>query len=111
GPLFRTARPCCWEEYYNYDPEALQFARLRSRFGSRRFPSLALFRGPSGSGKTTGARVVGAIGACQLVKERLKRDPDSRSLKPCGICERCLAVQAGEDTDGGYYELDGTNPN
>ena len=100
--LFTSARPIYWDEYFNY-ASSPTFAKLERRFGCRLFPRLAFFTGPKGAGKTSAARICGMIASCNRILAHLKIEPDARGLRPCGICEACVAVQSSEAHENDNY--------
>ena len=57
-----------------------------------------LFSGPRGCGKTSAARLVAKSLDC------LNRGED---CEPCGVCENCRAIAAGEHLD--VIEIDGAS--
>lgn len=83
-------RPKTFEEVKGQPERAHLRALMRDR---ESFPSLLIFRGPSGTGKTTLARIVAAALNCSNLGPK---------FDPCGECESCRAIQAGNFV--GVYE-------
>ncbi len=90
GPvsLYRRYRPERFAEVVGQD--ALTTA-MRNAVGEARVGHAYLFSGPRGTGKTTTARLLAKTLNC------LDRGDDT---EPCGTCENCRSIAAGE-----FYDL------
>lgn len=64
---------------------------LRRAFGADRLPHAMVFAGPRGVGKATTARALGAAFLCEK--------PDRAQAIPCGHCESCRVMAAGNHPD------------
>jgi len=64
---------------------------LRSAFAADRLPHAMLFAGPRGVGKATTARALAAAFLCQK--------PDRAHALPCGTCDSCRVMEAGNHPD------------
>ncbi len=95
--IYQQARPFTFEQVVgqNHVKDVLVAALQRSRIGHA-----YLFSGPRGVGKTTTARLLAMAVNCE------HKDPTKR---PCGVCESCTLVRAGNHPD--VIELDAASNN
>ena len=85
--LYRKWRPQTWDEVVG-QPHVVK--TLSNALKSDRINHAYLFAGPRGTGKTTTARLLAKTVNCK------EEDPGKR---PCGKCERCTSVSAGNFID------------
>ena len=92
--IYQQARPVTFDQVIGQEhvKDVLMAALKRGRVGHA-----YLFSGPRGVGKTTTARLVAMAVNCE------------REEKPCGACESCLLVRAGNHPD--VTELDAASNN
>ena len=64
---------------------------LRRAYAGVRLPHGLIFAGPAGVGKATTARALGGVFLCE--------NPDAPAALPCGTCESCRLVEAGNHPD------------
>jgi DNA polymerase III subunit gamma/tau len=95
--IYQQARPFTFDQVVgqNHVKDVLVAALQRSRIGHA-----YLFSGPRGVGKTTTARLLAMAVNCE------HKDPAKR---PCGVCESCQLVRAGNHPD--VTELDAASNN
>jgi DNA polymerase III subunit gamma/tau len=95
--IYQQARPVTFDQVVgqNHVKDVLVAALQRSRIGHA-----YLFSGPRGVGKTTTARLLAMAVNCE------HKDPAKR---PCGVCESCRLVRAGNHPD--VTELDAASNN
>jgi DNA polymerase III subunit gamma/tau len=95
--IYQQARPFTFEQVLgqNHVKDVLVAALQRGRIGHA-----YLFSGPRGVGKTTTARLLAMAVNCE------NSDPAKR---PCGVCESCQLVRAGNHPD--VTELDAASNN
>jgi DNA polymerase III subunit gamma/tau len=95
--IYQQARPFTFEQVVgqNHVKDVLVAALQRGRIGHA-----YLFSGPRGVGKTTTARLLAMAVNCE------HKDPAKR---PCGVCESCKLVRAGNHPD--VTELDAASNN
>ncbi len=95
--IYQQARPFTFEQVVgqNHVKDVLVAALQRERIGHA-----YLFSGPRGVGKTTTARLLAMAVNCE------HKDPAKR---PCGVCESCQLVRAGNHPD--VTELDAASNN
>ncbi|AWN23712.1 hypothetical protein DKM44_11120 [Deinococcus irradiatisoli] len=93
--IYQRARPISWEQVVGQEhvKDVLQGALEAGRVGHA-----YLFSGPRGVGKTTTARLIAMTANCQ-----------ASGKKPCGECESCLSVRAGNHPD--VLEIDAASNN
>lgn len=65
--------------------------RLSSVLQSGKIPHAFLFAGPKGTGKTSAARIIAKAVNCV--------GKDKKDFEPCGKCEQCLSITAGNNLD------------
>lgn len=86
--FYRTYRPQVLDEI---DNEAVrEHLTLLLRKDRKDLPHAFLFHGPKGTGKTTAARLVAKIFNCEKLSKR---------EGPCGKCEQCRSIAAGNNLD------------
>ena len=93
--IYQKARPIHWDEVVGQEHIK---GVLRSALEQGRLGHAYLFSGPRGVGKTTTARLIAMAANCT--------GPDP---KPCGECENCRAVRAGNHPD--VTEIDAASNN
>ncbi|WP_161880522.1 DNA polymerase III subunit gamma/tau [Deinococcus alpinitundrae] len=93
--IYQRARPITWEQVVGQEHVK---DVLRSALEAGRVGHAYLFSGPRGVGKTTTARLIAMTANCQ-----------SPGKKPCGECESCLSVRAGNHPD--VLEIDAASNN
>lgn len=104
--LYQKARPITFAQVIGQDhvTDVLVAAIAKNRIGHA-----YLFSGPRGVGKTTSARLLAMAVNCERkdsIKDSIK---DSMDAPPCGTCESCRLVQAGNHPD--VIELDAASNN
>ncbi len=93
--IYQRARPIRWDQVVGQEhvKDVLRSALEQGRVGHA-----YLFSGPRGVGKTTTARLIAMTANCT-----------TPGLKPCGECESCLSVRAGNHPD--VLEIDAASNN
>ena len=93
--IYQRARPIRWDEVVGQEhvKDVLRSALEQGRVGHA-----YLFSGPRGVGKTTTARLIAMTANCT-----------GPLPKPCGECESCLSVRAGNHPD--VLEIDAASNN
>lgn len=92
--LYRKYRPQTFNEVVG---QKHIIATLQSAIDNNKIAHAYLFCGPRGTGKTTVARLIAKAANC------------SGENRPCGKCESCLAIQAGNHPD--IVEIDAASNN
>ena len=99
--IYQRARPIRWDQVVGQEhvKDVLKAALEQGRVGHA-----YLFSGPRGVGKTTTARLIAMTANCDGL-------PGSTGpgIKPCGECESCLSVRAGNHPD--VMEIDAASNN
>ncbi|WP_407569344.1 DNA polymerase III subunit gamma/tau [Deinococcus altitudinis] len=93
--IYQRARPIRWDQVVGQEhvKDVLKAALEQGRVGHA-----YLFSGPRGVGKTTTARLIAMTANCT-----------QPGIKPCGECESCLSVRAGNHPD--VLEIDAASNN
>ncbi|WP_407541170.1 DNA polymerase III subunit gamma/tau [Deinococcus radiomollis] len=93
--IYQRARPIRWDQVVGQEhvKDVLRAALEQGRVGHA-----YLFSGPRGVGKTTTARLIAMTANCT-----------QPGIKPCGECESCLSVRAGNHPD--VLEIDAASNN
>ncbi|ULH14588.1 DNA polymerase III subunit gamma/tau [Deinococcus sp. KNUC1210] len=93
--IYQRARPIRWDQVVGQEhvKDVLKAALEQGRVGHA-----YLFSGPRGVGKTTTARLIAMTANCT-----------TPGIKPCGECESCLSVRAGNHPD--VLEIDAASNN
>ncbi|MBK9388463.1 MAG: DNA polymerase III subunit gamma/tau [Planctomycetes bacterium] len=94
--LARKYRPKSFAELTGQDAVARV---LRGAIEQNRLGHAFLFTGPRGVGKTSTARILAAALNCQSAS--------GPTATPCGTCDSCRAIAAGNDVD--VVEIDGAS--
>jgi len=96
--LARKYRPRRFEDFVGQEPIA---RTLRNAIAQDKVSHAYIFAGSRGIGKTSMARVFAMALNCQA--------SDKPTVSPCGECDICRDIQAGQDLD--VQELDGASNN
>jgi DNA polymerase III subunit gamma/tau len=93
--IYQRARPIRWDQVVGQEhvKDVLKAALEQGRVGHA-----YLFSGPRGVGKTTTARLIAMTANCE-----------TPGIKPCGECESCMSVRAGNHPD--VMEIDAASNN
>ena len=99
--IYQRARPIRWDQVVGQEhvKDVLKAALEQGRVGHA-----YLFSGPRGVGKTTTARLIAMTANCDGLPG--SAGPD---VKPCGECESCMSVRAGNHPD--VMEIDAASNN
>ncbi len=87
--LARKYRPRRFDEVAGQPAVAMT---LKNAIRLDRIAHAYLFAGPRGVGKTSLARILAATLCCEKAAK-------TRASDPCGACDRCVAIQRGNDLD------------
>ncbi len=99
--IYQRARPIRWDQVVGQEhvKDVLKAALEQGRVGHA-----YLFSGPRGVGKTTTARLIAMTANCDGLPGNT-----GPGIKPCGECESCLSVRAGNHPD--VLEIDAASNN